>query len=162
MPRPKLTGTQVLESYEKRREQIKKYNQKYYDARKGTPEWKEKCKEYYQTRKNKKKGLNKTKTESYNNVANPPLKIVREYWTRREDYKGDLNNENIYFLSKFNLVIETFYLKAGEKMPPYQKDPIIAPNWHPGNLFKSLDDGCSAQFDIDDEDRDRHVLEYKL
>ena len=54
MPRPKLTPEQMLVSFEKRREQIKKYNKKYFDARKGTPEWKEKCKEYYENRKNKK------------------------------------------------------------------------------------------------------------
>lgn len=61
MPRPKLNPEQMLESFEKRREQIKKYNKKYFDAKKGTPEWKEKCKEYYQNRKNKKNKVNDVK-----------------------------------------------------------------------------------------------------
>ena len=54
MPRPKLTPEQVLERYEKRRKQIQEYNKKYYDERRGTQAWKDKCKEYYQNSKKKK------------------------------------------------------------------------------------------------------------
>ena len=52
-----LTPEQVIEKFEKRREQIRLFNKKYYEARQGTPEWKAKCKAYYETSKKKKAAI---------------------------------------------------------------------------------------------------------